>query len=179
MFRVRVVLLFVVRVLTWSRLLFNPLYQWIYKGPISKQIHRFIWSSAPTHYKLSMLACRCPSLLLHLCVSLSAQTCFHTVRPVLCIATLMLTCMTVGLAASMTIAAINYVLLGYQFRVDGFYMHSFEIWLATTVVFFGSGNLGYTLLQYRLGEKGILWALIENVVWIPFLSVFFFLSWPA
>ena len=49
----------------------------------------------------------------------------------------------------------NYVILGFQFPVDGFYMHSFEIWLATTVVFYGSGNVGFTLLQYRLGEKSI------------------------
>lgn len=32
-------------------------------------------------------------------------------------------------------------------------MHSFEIFLATTVVFWGSGTLGYTLLEYRLGHK--------------------------
>lgn len=32
-------------------------------------------------------------------------------------------------------------------------MHSFEIFLATTVVFWGSGTLGYTLLEYRLGQK--------------------------
>ena len=58
-----------------------------------------------------------------------------------------------GIAASITIGVINYVLLGFQFPVDDFYMHSFEIWLATTVVFFGSGNVGFTLLEYRLGEK--------------------------
>ena len=59
-----------------------------------------------------------------------------------------------GIAGSFTIAVLNYVLLGFEFPVDGFYMHSFEIWLATTVVFFGSGTLGFTLLQYRLGEEG-------------------------
>lgn len=32
-------------------------------------------------------------------------------------------------------------------------MHSFEIFLATTVVFWGSGTVGYTLLEYRLGKK--------------------------
>jgi hypothetical protein len=58
-----------------------------------------------------------------------------------------------GIAAGVTISIINYVLLGFQFPVDGFYMHSFEIWLATTVVFYGSGNLGFTLLEYRLGDK--------------------------
>ena len=48
-------------------------------------------------------------------------------------------------------------------------MHSFEIWLACTVVFYGSGNIGFTLLEYRLGETSILGALWENIMWIPFL----------
>ena len=95
--------------------------------------------------------------------------------------------MTDGIAASITITTINYVLLGFEFPVDGFYMHSFEIWLATTVVFFGSGNVGFTLLEYRLGEKPIvrtsylllylrvtspssqMTALFENILWMPFL----------
>ena len=34
-------------------------------------------------------------------------------------------------------------------------MHSFEVFLATSVVFWGSGTLGYTLLQYRLGHKNL------------------------
>lgn len=60
-----------------------------------------------------------------------------------------------GIAASMTISLINYVLLGFQFTVDGFFMHSFEVFLATSVVFWGSGTVGYTLLQYRLGHKNL------------------------
>lgn len=74
-----------------------------------------------------------------------------------------------GISVSVTLSFLNYFLLGFQFPVDGFYMHSFEIWLATTVVFFGLGNLGYTLLQYRLGVKNIVWAFLENLMWIPFL----------
>ncbi len=74
-----------------------------------------------------------------------------------------------GIAAAITISIVNYVMLGFQFPVDGFYMHSFEIWLATTVVFYGSGNVGFTLLEYRLGEKSILGALWENLMWVPFL----------
>lgn len=62
-------------------------------------------------------------------------------------------CTTDGIAAAITISILNYVLLGFQFPIDGFYQHSFEVWLATTVVFFGSGNVGYTLLEYRLGQK--------------------------
>lgn len=52
-------------------------------------------------------------------------------------------------------------------------MHSFEIWLATAVVFFGSGTIGFTLLEYRLGYKELLWSLLENVKWIPFFFFFF------
>jgi len=78
-----------------------------------------------------------------------------------------------GIAASITIGIINYVLLGFQFPVDAFYLHSFEIWLATVVVFFGSGTLGYTLLEYRLGHKELAWAFLENIKWIPFFFFFF------
>lgn len=74
-----------------------------------------------------------------------------------------------GIAGSITIALINYILLGFAFPVDGFYLHSFEIWLATTVVFFGSGNVGFTLLEYRLGVEPLFWGLVRNLAWIPFL----------
>lgn len=60
-----------------------------------------------------------------------------------------------GIAASITISVINYVLLGFQFPVDGYFLHAFEIWLATVVVFWGSGTIGYTLLEYRLGAKSL------------------------
>ncbi|RDX46455.1 hypothetical protein OH76DRAFT_1356082 [Lentinus brumalis] len=123
-----------------NELLFNPLAQWWRKGPIAHQIHKFIWSGAPLHYKFSMMA---------------YMFSYY------------------GIAAAITISIVNYVMLGFQFPVDGFYMHSFEIWLATTVVFYGSGNVGFTLLEYRLGEKSILGALWENLMWVPFFFFFF------
>ncbi|KAI5117891.1 hypothetical protein M0805_001976 [Coniferiporia weirii] len=123
-----------------SELLFNPIVQWFRKGPINHQIHRFIWSSAPLHYKLSMMA---------------YMFSYY------------------GIAASVTIATINYVLLGFQLPVDGYYMHSFEIWLATTVVFLGAGTVGYSLLEYRLGERDLLKAFWTNLRWIPFFFFFF------
>lgn len=121
------------------RLLFNPFIEWWRRGPIAHQIHTFMWSAAPIHYKISMLA---------------YMFSYY------------------GIAASVTIGIINYVLLGFMLPVDNFYMHSFEIWLATTVVFFGSGNVGYTLLEYRLGHRELLWGFLENLKWIPFLFVF-------
>ncbi|EMD31651.1 hypothetical protein CERSUDRAFT_119455 [Gelatoporia subvermispora B] len=75
-----------------------------------------------------------------------------------------------GIAAAITISIVNYVLLGFQFPVDGFYMRSFEIWLATTVVFIGSGNVGFTLLEYRIGEKDLLASLWQQIK---------LLNWPG
>jgi hypothetical protein len=40
-----------------SELIFNPLVDWWRKGPINKQLRIFVWSNAPVHYKLSMMAC--------------------------------------------------------------------------------------------------------------------------
>jgi hypothetical protein len=74
-----------------------------------------------------------------------------------------------GLAASALLSLINYIILGLSFNVDGFYEHSFEIWLACTVVFPIAGNIGYTLLEYRLGQRSIVSSFIENITWIPFL----------
>ena len=55
--------------------------------------------------------------------------------------------------------------------MDRFYLHSFEILLACTVVFPAIGNLGYTLLEYRTGHRSFFGALVENLRWIPFLCV--------
>ncbi|EPQ53060.1 hypothetical protein GLOTRDRAFT_107162 [Gloeophyllum trabeum ATCC 11539] len=118
-----------------SELMFNPIVEWYKKGPINKQLHGFIWSSAPVHYKISM--------------------------------------MSYGIAAGFTLSIMNYLLLGFAVDIDGFYMHSFEIWLACTVVFPGLGNFAYTLLEYRLGLRSIWSATKENLTWVPFFFFFF------
>ena len=75
-----------------------------------------------------------------------------------------------GLAASAFLSVLNYIILGLDIIVvDGYYERSFEIWLACTVVFPGAGNLGFTLLEYRLGHRSLLSSFFENITWIPFL----------
>ncbi|KAF8201059.1 glycosyl transferase family group 2-domain-containing protein [Mycena galopus ATCC 62051] len=124
-----------------SELLFHPLVQWWRRGPVTHQIHKFLWcKAAPMHYKISMMA---------------YMFSYY------------------GIAASVTIGVINYVLLGFEFPVDGFYIPSFEIWLACTTVFFGTGTVGYTLLEYRLGNKELLRGALVNLMWIPFFFFFF------
>ena len=65
----------------------------------------------------------------------------------------------------------NYLLLGWAADVDGFYLHSFEVWLACMAVFPILGNLGFTLLEYRLGHRSLLDSALENITWVPFLYV--------
>ena len=76
---------------------------------------------------------------------------------------------TDGIAAATIGSILNYLLLGLASELDRYYLHSFEILLACTVVFPGVGNLGFTLLEYRLGHKNFFSALIENLRWVPFL----------
>ena len=74
-----------------------------------------------------------------------------------------------GLAVALPLSLLNYFILGFALDIDGFYLHSFEIWLACTVVFPGAGNIGFTILEYRLGTRSLLDSLVENLTWVPFL----------
>jgi hypothetical protein len=74
-----------------------------------------------------------------------------------------------GIAASFTLSLANYFLLGWQAPIDNMYLPSFEIWLSVVLVFPLAGNLGHTLLEYRLGQKGLWAAFFENIAWLPFL----------
>ncbi|KAL0953496.1 hypothetical protein HGRIS_004724 [Hohenbuehelia grisea] len=123
-----------------SELLFNPVRTWLWKGPIAKQIRHFLWSSAPIHYKISMLA---------------YMFSYY------------------GIAGSLVLGLVNYLILGMQVHIDNFYMRGFELWLACFVLFMLAGNISFTILEYRLGNKPLLSALWENIRWMPFFFVFF------
>lgn len=60
------------------------------------------------------------------------------------------------------VLSLNYLLLGFAVEIGGWYLRSFEIWLACTVVFPGAGNFAFSLLEYRLGQRNLLDALVEN-----------------
>jgi hypothetical protein len=123
-------------VLGCNELIFNPLVQWWRKGPITKQLRIFLWSRAPVHYKIMMMA---------------YMFSYY------------------GIAGSAILSLFNYIILGFAIGVDGYYLHSLEIWLACIAVFPIAGNLSFTLMEYRLGHRSITAAFFENVRWIPFL----------
>jgi len=78
-----------------------------------------------------------------------------------------------GIAAATLGSLLNYILLGIGNSVDQFYLHSFEVFLACVVVFTGVGNVGFTLLEYRLGQRSFFGAAVENLRWVPFFVFFF------
>ncbi|KAJ8496375.1 hypothetical protein ONZ51_g1170 [Trametes cubensis] len=123
-----------------NELIFNPIIQWWYKGPITRQLRTFMWSNAPIHYKIGMM---------------SYMFSYY------------------ALSGAFFLSLMNYFLLGWNLPIDAYYEHSFEIWLACSVVFPGAGNLGFTMLEYRLGSRPLLDAVIENLTWIPFFFFFF------
>jgi len=78
-----------------------------------------------------------------------------------------------AIAAALPLSVLNYILLGFQLQVDDFYSHSWELWLACTVVFLGCGNVGFSILEYRLNQKSLIDAFFENFKWLPFFFFFF------
>ncbi|KAH9172535.1 glycosyl transferase family group 2-domain-containing protein [Lactarius sanguifluus] len=78
-----------------------------------------------------------------------------------------------GIAGGFILSVLNYFILGLALGVDNYYLHSFEVWLACTFVFPGLGNVGFTLLEYRLGLRSLISSLAENLTWIPFFFFFF------
>ncbi|KAJ3916880.1 glycosyl transferase family group 2-domain-containing protein [Lentinula edodes] len=78
-----------------------------------------------------------------------------------------------GIAAATIGSILNYLLLGLGPDLDRFYLHSFEILLACVVVFPALGNLGFTMLEYRLGHRSIWSSAVENLRWVPFFLFFF------
>ncbi|KAK4138796.1 hypothetical protein BT67DRAFT_22463 [Trichocladium antarcticum] len=78
-----------------------------------------------------------------------------------------------AIAASCTITLANYFITGWFYGLyDKYYLDSFAIYISILVVFTGLGNLCLAILRYRLSEKSILRAYLENIIWIPMFSIF-------
>ncbi|KAG8770838.1 hypothetical protein FRC15_003884, partial [Serendipita sp. 397] len=123
-----------------SELIFNPLIHWFTRGPITAQLHKFVWSGAPVHYKISMMA---------------YMFSYY------------------GIAAAFTLSLLNYLLIGWQLPIDGMYLQSFQIWVSIVFIFPVCGNIAQTLLEYRIGHRGLLASFWDNLKWIPFFFIFF------
>ncbi|EJD40776.1 hypothetical protein AURDEDRAFT_115793 [Auricularia subglabra TFB-10046 SS5] len=84
-----------------------------------------------------------------------------------------------GIAGAVVLSLLNYILVGFTLDVDGFYVRSWEVWIACSFVFIGTGNVAFTLLEYRIGKVSLRHGAWLTIKWIPFFFFFFGgLSWP-
>lgn len=79
-----------------------------------------------------------------------------------------------GIAVSGPLTLLNYFLLGLSSSIDRFYWGSFQIFVSVVLVFPILGNLSFTALEYRLGQRSLFASFWENVKWVPFLCALFF-----
>ncbi|KAF2861281.1 hypothetical protein K470DRAFT_281569 [Piedraia hortae CBS 480.64] len=65
-----------------------------------------------------------------------------------------------ALGSAWLLTLFNYLLVG------------FKSYFAIVIIFSGVGNLALAVLRCRLGEKSLLSALLENLCWVPLLTIF-------
>jgi cellulose synthase/poly-beta-1,6-N-acetylglucosamine synthase-like glycosyltransferase len=78
-----------------------------------------------------------------------------------------------ALGSSWILTVLNYFLIGwYNGFYDHYYLDSFKVYFSIVVVFTALGNVSLAVLRYRIGEKSLISALIENFTWVPVLVIF-------
>ncbi|KAF3347601.1 glycosyl transferase family group 2-domain-containing protein [Verticillium dahliae] len=77
----------------------------------------------------------------------------------------------IGLSWPLTL--LNYFLTGWFFgHYDKYYIDSFAVYFAIIVVFPVASNVCLAVLRYRLGQQGLIQALITNFKWAPLFTIF-------
>ena len=78
-----------------------------------------------------------------------------------------------ALASSWLFTVMNYFVAGwFNGYLDHYYLDSFKVFFAIIVVFTALGNISLAVLRYRIGDKTLFGALLENFMWVPLLSIF-------
>ncbi|KAI1875914.1 uncharacterized protein JN550_001410 [Neoarthrinium moseri] len=77
----------------------------------------------------------------------------------------------IGAAWIMTSA--NYFIMGwFNGYLDKYYVDSWQVWFSIIIVFNGLGNVALAVMRYRVGERGLLYALYENFKWTIMFAIF-------
>ncbi|KAK5991127.1 hypothetical protein PT974_09405 [Cladobotryum mycophilum] len=78
-----------------------------------------------------------------------------------------------AIGAAWVMTAANYFLMGwFNGYLDKYYVDSWQVWFSIIIVFNGLGNIALAVMRYRVGERGLLWALLENFMWTFMLAIF-------
>ncbi|EER25724.1 hypothetical protein D8B26_004179 [Coccidioides posadasii str. Silveira] len=79
-----------------------------------------------------------------------------------------------ALASGFPLTVMNYFLVGWlNGSLDKFYLESWKVFLGLILVFPLLGNICLAIIRYRLAEKSLWGALLENFKWAPMMAIFF------
>ena len=68
---------------------------------------------------------------------------------------------------------LNYFLIGwFNGYLDHYYTDSFRIYFSIVVVFQALGTISLAVLRYRTTDCSLIGSLLENLKWLPLLTIF-------
>ncbi|KAL9094552.1 MAG: hypothetical protein Q9165_003111 [Trypethelium subeluteriae] len=78
-----------------------------------------------------------------------------------------------AIGSAWLLTTLNYFLVGWMNGFyDHYYLDSFKVYFAIIIVFTALGNIALAVLRYRIEERTLLYAIVENFKWIPLLTIF-------
>ncbi|KAL2255397.1 hypothetical protein VTK26DRAFT_3449 [Humicola hyalothermophila] len=78
-----------------------------------------------------------------------------------------------AIGAAWIMTSVNYFLIGwFNGYLDKYYIDSWQVWFSIILVFNGLGNIALAVMRYRIGERNILYSLLENFKWTFLLAIF-------
>ncbi|KAI1109503.1 glycosyl transferase family group 2-domain-containing protein [Nemania sp. NC0429] len=78
-----------------------------------------------------------------------------------------------AIGAAWILTSVNYFVVGwFNGYLDKYYVDSWQVWFSIIIVFNGLGNVALAIMRYRVGERGLLYALYENFKWTFLLAIF-------
>ncbi|KAG9562660.1 hypothetical protein KCV01_g20883, partial [Aureobasidium melanogenum] len=78
-----------------------------------------------------------------------------------------------AIGAAWILTTVNYFVMGwFNGYLDKYYLDSWKVWFSLVIVFNGLGNIALAIMRYRIGDKSLFGALIENFKWTLMLAIF-------
>ncbi|KAJ4421057.1 hypothetical protein N0V82_003961 [Gnomoniopsis sp. IMI 355080] len=78
-----------------------------------------------------------------------------------------------AIASAWILTIVNYFLKGwFSPDLDKFYLDSWQVWFSIVIVFNCLGTVGLAAMRYRVDERPLIVALIENFKWTVMLAIF-------
>ncbi|KAG9518666.1 hypothetical protein KCU99_g8724, partial [Aureobasidium melanogenum] len=78
-----------------------------------------------------------------------------------------------AIGAAWILTTVNYFVMGwFNGYLDKYYLDSWKVWFSLVIVFNGLGNIALAIMRYRIGDRSLFGALIENFKWTLMLAIF-------